>query len=85
MTITGVPSFLCNATVANAPCAVLGSATGTISVPGLAAVTPGATPQATGSIVFQQYSVVATGFTTAFTTAVNKGFGFPVDITYGLI
>lgn len=85
MTITGVPSFLCNATVANAPCAVLGSASGTISVPGLAAVTPGATPQATGSIVFQQYSVVATGFTTVFTTAVNKGFGFPVDITYSLI
>jgi hypothetical protein len=85
MSITGVPSFLCNATVANAPCAVLGSSTGAISVPGLAAVTPGATPQATGSIVFQQYSVVATGYTAAFTTAVAKGFGFPVDITYGLI
>lgn len=85
MSITGVPSFLCNATVANAPCAVLGSASGAISVPGLAAVTPGATPQATGTIVFQQYSVVATGFTTAFTTAVAKGFGFAIDITYGLI
>lgn len=85
MSITGVPSFLCNATVANAPCAVLGSASGAISVPGLAAVTPGATPQANGTIVFQQYSVVATGYTTVFTTAVAKGFAFAVDIAYGLI
>jgi hypothetical protein len=85
MSITGVPSYLCNATVANAPCAVLGSASGAISVPGLAAVTPGATPQATGTIVFQQYSVVATGYTAAFSGGVPKGFGFAIDVAYGLV
>jgi hypothetical protein len=85
MSITGVPSYLSNATSAGAPCAVLGSASGAIAVPGLAFVAPGATPTSTGTITFQQYSVVATGFTAAFTTAVAKGFQSAVDITYQLI
>jgi hypothetical protein len=84
MSITGVPSYLCGATAAAATTVVLGSASGAIAVPGLAVVTPGATPQAAGTIVFQQYSVVATGFTTVFTTAVAKGFATAVDIVYPL-
>jgi hypothetical protein len=85
MSITGLPSYLSNATSAGAPCAVLGSASGAIMVPGLAFVAPGATPTSTGTITFYQYSVVATGYTAAFTTAVAKGFSFAVDVTYQLI
>jgi len=84
MSITGVPAYLCGATSASATCAVLGSASGAINVPGLALVAPGATPVATGTITFQQYSVVATGFTAAFTTAVAKGFATATEVTYSL-
>lgn len=84
MSITGVPSYLCGATSASATCAVLGSASGAINVPGLALVAPGATPTATGTITFQQYSVVATGFTAVFTTAVAKGFATATEVTYSL-
>jgi hypothetical protein len=86
MSITGVPAFLCGATVAAAASGpVFGSASGAITVPAVALVTPGATAQATGSVVFQQYSVVATGFTAAFTGGVAKGFSTAIEVTYGLI
>lgn len=84
MSITGVPSYLCNVTSQAATCAVLGSATGAITVPGLAVLAGGATPTSTGTLTFQQYSVVATGFTTAFTTNVAKGFASAQTVTFGL-
>lgn len=84
LNITGVPSYLCNAVATQAPCALLGSSTGTITVPGLAVVTPGATPTSTGTISFLQYSVVATGFTTAMTASVNRGFAAAVSLSYPL-
>lgn len=74
MSLTGIPAFLCNSSKApGATCVILGSASGAIYVPGYAVLTAGATPTSTGSLVFQQYSVVANGFTPVFTTAVNKG------------
>jgi|SRR6266853_1103050 len=74
MSITGIPAFLSNSSKApGQTCVILGSASGAIYVPGYAVLTSGATPGSTGSLVFQQYSVVATGFTAVFTTAVNKG------------
>lgn len=85
MSITGVPAFLCGTTSAAAASGpVFGSASGAITVPAVALVAPGATPIATGTITFQQYSVVATGYTAAFTTAVAKGFSTAIEVTYSL-
>ena len=84
MAITGIPGFLCNVLAEAVPCYVFGSSSGAITVPGLATLAGGATPQATGTLTFQQYSVVATGFTTVFTTAVAKGWSGNQAIHYPL-
>lgn len=84
LSITGVPAYLSNVTAQQATCVLFGSASGAITVPGLATLTPGATPTSTGSIVFQQYAVVATGFTATFTASVVRGFQAAQVITFGL-
>ncbi len=84
LNLTGVPAFLCNTTATQAPCALLGSASGAITVPGLAVVTPGATPASAGTVSFLQYSVVATGFTTVMTASVNRGFAAATAFSYPL-
>lgn len=75
LSITGVPSYLSNVTTQSVPCFVVGTAAGGVTVPGIATLTPGATPTSTGSIVFQQYTAGAfpAVFTATFTASVVRG------------
>lgn len=75
LSITGIPASLSNVLAVGAPCLVTGTAAGGVQVPGVATLTPGATPTATGSIVFQQYTAAAFPalYTTVFTASVVRG------------
>jgi hypothetical protein len=75
LSITGVPSYLSNVTTEAVPCFVVGTAAGGVTVPGIATLTPGATPTSTGSIVFQQYTAASfpAVFTATFTASVSRG------------
>jgi hypothetical protein len=75
LSITGIPSYLSNVLATAVPCLVVGTAAGGVTVPGIATLTPGATPTSTGSIVFQQYTAGAfpAVFTAVFTASVARG------------
>lgn len=75
LSITGIPASLTNVLATAAPCFVVGTAAGGVTVPGIATLTPGATPTSTGSIVFQQYTAAAFPalYTSVFTASVVRG------------
>src|SRR5271166_5984718 len=87
LSITGIPSYLSNTVAAanSGMCQVTGTAAGGVNVPGIFTVNPGATPTATGTIAFQQYTAAAFPalFTAVFTASVARGVVAQV-ITYSL-
>lgn len=77
LSITGIPSFLSNVVSGanTGACTVTGTAAGGVTVPGIFTVNSGASPTATGTIAFQQYTAGAFPalFTAVFTASVVRG------------
>lgn len=75
LSITGIPAFLSNVTTQASICLVTGTAAGGVTVPGIASLAAGASPTATGTITFQQYTAGAfpAVFTATFTASVVRG------------
>lgn len=86
LSITGIPAFLSNVTTQAVPCLVTGTTAGGVTVPGIASIAAGASPTATGTITFQQYTAAAFPalFTTVFTASVVRGV-VAETITYSLL